>query len=159
MPSRPSARGNAPTTSARPPVLTSGKISEATDSTRRPLIATPRSSIQPVDHRLGHEADASRRAPEPPRVKLGVLADDELSRYADAAIDDDVAQACAPADLDLGQHDRAFEDGIRMDPHAREEKRAAHRRAGDDATARHERRETDAAATVRVMDEFRGRRD
>ena len=66
-----SAPGSAPATSARPPVLTSGKISEATDED----VASALISRQPVDHRLGDQADAllgaaealARRARDPRR--------------------------------------------------------------------------------------------
>ena len=64
-PSGASAPGSAPATSARPPVLTSGKSSEATERTRsRPHAA------ELVDHRLGDQADALVGAAEALRVEL-----------------------------------------------------------------------------------------
>ncbi len=67
-------RGRAPMTSPRPPVFTSGKISEPTARTRI------KSDVQPVDHGLGNETDSAFGATEAAGVVIGVLADHEAGR-------------------------------------------------------------------------------
>ena len=87
-PSRASAAGKAPTTSASPPVLTSGKISEATERTFSSLIA---SSLSIIGWVIRH--DAAFGAAEPLGVELRVLADHEALGNPHAAVDDHFAQS------------------------------------------------------------------
>ena len=85
MPCAFSAAGSAPTTSARPPVLTSGKTSEATART------VDHCGIELVDHGLGDQADAALGAAEALGVELRILADHQALGDVDAAVDDHLA--------------------------------------------------------------------
>jgi hypothetical protein len=88
--------------------LTNGKTSEATDSTR-----TLRA--EPVDHALGDQADAARRAPEAAGVVFRVLADHESRRDPHATVDDDVAHSHVPADLDVRKDHRVLDLAVGID--------------------------------------------
>ena len=78
-----SAAGSAPTTSARPPVLTSGKTSEATERTF--IVYARRSIIVWVIRQMPLVG-----APEALGVECRILADHETLRDEHAAIDDDL---------------------------------------------------------------------
>ena len=152
--SRASAPGRAPATSARPPVLISGKISEAIERTaQRGHLA------ELVDHRLGDQGDAVFRAAEALGVELRVLADHEPVGDDDAGVDHRLAQPRRAADLRVGQDDRLVDGRIGMHAHAGEQQRTRDRRAGNDAAARHQRRDRDAAPAVDVVHELGRRRD
>jgi hypothetical protein len=58
----------------------------------------PDAVSEPVDHRLGDQADAAVGAAEAAGVELGILADDEALGDDDAAVDDDAGEAGLPAD-------------------------------------------------------------
>src|SRR5689334_21843783 len=98
-----SAAGRAPTTSASPPVLTSGNASDATARIlviwRSPLLLCD----EAVDHGLGDQADAAVGAAEALAVELGVLADDQAFGDLDAAVDDYPLELGAARDIDIGQ--------------------------------------------------------
>src|SRR5690606_4890008 len=144
-----SAIGNAPATSARPPVLMSGNTSDATERIFMSWL-----ELQLVDHRLSNEADAVLRAAEALGVEFRVLADDEALRNDDAAIDDDVPEIGMTADHHIRQDDGAFEAGIGIGANAGEKQAAVQRGAGNDAIARNERGGGGAAAIVVVVHEL-----
>ena len=98
---RSSANGKAPATSARPPVLTSGKLGR----NRRAPAFSARAPAEPVDHGLGDEADALRSSAEARGVGFGILADDEAFGDLHAAVDDDIVSR-ARRRRHVGQHHR-----------------------------------------------------
>src|SRR5262245_9272048 len=107
-----SAWGNAPSTSARPPVLTSGKISAPTCST---LMRSGLSCLlELVEHLLGHQRDAVLSAVEAPPIVVGVLADHHAVGDFAAAVDDHAMEASATAHLHAGQQHRPTDVRIRM---------------------------------------------
>src|SRR6185369_16960393 len=99
-----SACGSAPTTSARPPVLTSGKISAATCST---FMRSHLSWLfEFFEHLPGHQRDAVLGAVEAPRIVVRVLADHHAVGDFAAAVDDHAVEAGAAAHLHGGQQHR-----------------------------------------------------
>src|SRR6185369_10510937 len=94
-----SANGKAPVTSASPPVLTSGKISDATART-----CMRRLQVELVDHGLRDQADALLGEAEALGVEYRILADDQPLRNVHAVIDDDALQARLAGDDAVGQH-------------------------------------------------------
>jgi hypothetical protein len=138
MPCAATACGSAPATSARPPVLTSGTASEATERTC-----------------LVDQADAAVGAAEAAGVEFGVFADDQAFGYAHAAIHDHSRKARAPADVAIGQHHRLADAGKAAHLDAGEQQAAPRGRARDDAVVRDERRDRRAAPPVLVVHELR----
>src|SRR5262245_54194977 len=139
---------SAPTTSARPPVLTSGKISAATCSTfMRSHLSW---LLEFVEHLSGHQRDAVFRAVEAQRIVICVLADHHAVGDLAAAVDHHAIETRAAAHLHAGQQHRPTDVRVRMHAYARVQHRAEHR-ARDDAAARHQRLHGHAAAVVLVV--------
>src|SRR3954470_24896689 len=121
-----SAIGNAPVTSASPPVLISGNISGVTDRTCMRLWY-PVLQLQLVDHVLRDQADALFRNPETLGVENRVFANHQPFRYPYTVVDDDALQLCVPADMNVGQHDDLFQRRIGVDARAGEDQAALQR--------------------------------
>src|SRR5690606_22009501 len=90
----PSTTGSAPTTSARPPVFRSGKISAAACRT---LIRPDATRSQPLQHRTRDQGDAVGTAIETRGIQVRILADHQSVGDAAAVIDDGPGEARVPA--------------------------------------------------------------
>src|SRR6202030_303008 len=104
---RPSATGRAPATSARPPVFTSGKTSDATARTRI------KSTVQPVDHGLRDQANPPLGTAKPARILRRVLTDHQSGWYPHGLFHNHVAQPGTAADIGVRQDHRLLDPSVR----------------------------------------------
>jgi hypothetical protein len=68
--------------------------------------------LEPIEHGLGNQADATVRAPEASRVKIRILSHDKSLRDVHATVNDDLGQPGRRGDLNSGQHHSLLQMGV-----------------------------------------------
>ncbi len=182
-----SAAGRAPAISARPPVLSRGKISALTCSTRKatPPPGRPKAGCAPSggsageaaawglgsvivflvqlglaqrpQHFFGHQHHAIGGPLEAFGVELRVFADHHALGQHAAAVEYHFVQAAGAVDEHIGQQHALVDGAERVHPHIGEQHRVADRGARENAPARDHHVDGLAVAAVVVLHEL-GRR-
>src|SRR5215217_6542762 len=92
--------------------------------------------LEPIEHALRDQADATVRAPEASRIKIRILSHHKSLRDVHATVNDDLGQSGRRGDLNSGQHYSVLQMGAGVDTSSGKQNRAPQDGSRYDAATR-----------------------